>query len=136
MHFCEVVARVYGRLSKPRQTSLNWFIPALVNSSVGSSPGTTGLEATIWWPFDSKNLRKVWRISAAFIRRSGALAWSAKCVMKKDFNYRDGGMPSIARGGGTLDAPAYDDRLPGASEMDTKTSPLAALNDPSLLKTD
>src|ERR1700761_8191666 len=67
MHFCEVVARVYGRLSKPRNTSLNWFMPAFVNSRVGSSPGTTGDEATMVWPFDSKNFRKVERISAAFI---------------------------------------------------------------------
>src|SRR3954468_4000515 len=67
MHFCDVVARVYERLSKPRNTSLNWFMPAFVNSSVGSSPGTTGDEATMVWPFDSKNFRKVERISAAFI---------------------------------------------------------------------
>src|SRR5215218_2747816 len=67
MHFCAVVARLYARLSKPRKTSLNWFIPAFVNSSVGSSPGTTGLEATIAWPFDSKNFRNVERISEAFI---------------------------------------------------------------------
>src|SRR4051812_35202681 len=67
MHFCDVVARVYGRLSKPRNTSLNWFMPAFVNSSVGSSPGTTGDEATMAWPFDSKKFRKVERISAAFI---------------------------------------------------------------------
>jgi hypothetical protein len=69
MHFCEVAARLYGRLSKPRNTSLNWFIPALVNSSVGSSPGTTGDEATTVWPLDSKNFRKVERMSAAFIGR-------------------------------------------------------------------
>jgi hypothetical protein len=42
-----VVAREYGRLSKPRNTSLNWFIPALVNSRVGSSPGITGLDDTM-----------------------------------------------------------------------------------------
>jgi acyl-CoA reductase-like NAD-dependent aldehyde dehydrogenase len=43
-------------------------MPALVNSSVGSSRGiTTGLEATTWWPLDSKNFRKVERISAAFM---------------------------------------------------------------------
>ena len=42
----ELLTNVYGRLSKPRNTSLNWFIPALVNSSVGSSPGTTGELAT------------------------------------------------------------------------------------------
>src|SRR6516164_10876177 len=42
-------------------------MPAFVNSRVGSSPGTTGDEATMVWPFDSKNFRKVERISAAFI---------------------------------------------------------------------
>src|SRR4051794_15143093 len=67
MHFCDVAARTYGRLSKPRKTSLNWFMPALVNSSVGSSPGTTGLEGTMVWPFDAKKLRNVERISAAFM---------------------------------------------------------------------
>src|SRR5689334_21342808 len=67
MHFCAVVARAYGRLSKPRNTSLNWFIPAFVNKSVGSSPGTTGLDATIVWPLLSKNFRNVERISEAFI---------------------------------------------------------------------
>ncbi len=35
-------ARVRARLSAPRNTSLNWFMPELVNSSVGSLPGTTG----------------------------------------------------------------------------------------------
>src|SRR6185369_12319781 len=55
-----------GRLSKPRKTSLNWFIPALVKSSVGSSPGTTGLDGTTVWPFDAKKLRNVERMSAAF----------------------------------------------------------------------
>src|ERR1700712_5224402 len=72
MHFCEVVARLYGRLSKPRKTSLNWFMPALVNSRVGSSPGTTGLDGTIVWPFDSKNLRNVDRISADFTKALAA----------------------------------------------------------------
>src|SRR5471032_2576676 len=67
MHFCDVVARVYGLLSKPRNTSLNWFMPAFVKSSVGSSPGTTGDEATMVWPLASKNFRNVERISAAFI---------------------------------------------------------------------
>src|SRR6516162_265629 len=66
MHFCDVAARTYGRLSKPRKTSLNWFIPALVKSSVGSSPGTTGLDGTTVCPFDAKKLRNVERMSAAF----------------------------------------------------------------------
>jgi len=42
-------------------------MPALVNSSVGSSCGTSEDEGTIWWPFDSKNLRNFSRISAAFM---------------------------------------------------------------------
>ena len=39
--------RLYGRLPVPRKTSLNWFMPALVNSSVGSSSGTTGDDGTM-----------------------------------------------------------------------------------------
>src|SRR5438067_5983999 len=80
MHFCAVAARVYGRLSKPRNTSLNWFMPALVKSSVGSSPGTTGLDGTTVWPFDSKNFRNCERISEAFMgqvsqRKSNRWLW-------------------------------------------------------------
>jgi len=41
MHFCEFTARKYGRPPVPRNTSLNWFIPAFVNINVGSSCGTT-----------------------------------------------------------------------------------------------
>src|ERR1700752_3115025 len=91
MHFCEVVARVSGRLSKPRKTSLNWFIPAFVKSSVGSSPGTTGDEATMAWPFDSKNFRKVWRISAAFIP-------SLSAALDERFVAREGARRTGARG--------------------------------------
>src|SRR5262245_3082093 len=65
MHFCAVVARVYSRRSLPRNTSLNWFIPALVKSSVGSSCGTSGELGTIRWPFRSKYLRNERRISLA-----------------------------------------------------------------------
>src|SRR6185295_1261747 len=77
MHFCDVAARTYGRLSKPRKTSLNWFIPALVKSSVGSSPGTTGLDGTTVCPFDAKKLRNVERMSAAFTGRLSAAACGA-----------------------------------------------------------
>src|SRR5665647_387386 len=38
-------------------------MPALVNISVGSLRGTSGLEATSWWPFRSKYERKLDRIS-------------------------------------------------------------------------
>lgn len=54
--FCAVVARLYGRLSKPKNTSLNWFMPALVNSRVGSSCGTRLEERTTVWPLVSKIL--------------------------------------------------------------------------------
>lgn len=46
MHFCEFTARVSLARSDfgsalPRKIGLYWFIPALVNSSVGSLCGTT-----------------------------------------------------------------------------------------------
>ncbi len=39
-------------------------MPELVNISVGSLPGTSGLEATTVWPFEAKKSRKVLRMSA------------------------------------------------------------------------
>ena len=66
MHFCEFTARVYGRVPVPRKTSLNWFMPALVNKSVGSSAGTTLLDGTAVWPcFFTKKSMNCWRISFA-----------------------------------------------------------------------
>src|SRR5690348_8637986 len=50
MHFCEFATRLYGGFSVPRKYGLNWFMPALVNSSVGSSCGTTLLDRTNVWP--------------------------------------------------------------------------------------
>jgi len=49
MHFWQLAARLYPRVSIPVNTALNWFMPALVNSRVGSSWGTRVLEATIVW---------------------------------------------------------------------------------------
>src|SRR5437588_4855209 len=64
MHFCVSAARLYGREPVPRKTSLNWFMPALVNSSVGSSKGTTLLDGTAVWPcFLQKKSMNCWRIS-------------------------------------------------------------------------
>src|SRR6478609_2988423 len=63
MHFCEVVALRYGRVSLPRNVSLNWFIPAFVNSSVGSSPGTSEELGTMVCPCFWKYSRKLRRIS-------------------------------------------------------------------------
>jgi hypothetical protein len=39
-------------------------MPELVNISVGSLPGTKGLDATTVWPLDAKKSRKVLRMSA------------------------------------------------------------------------
>src|SRR5262249_40370299 len=64
MHFWLSTARLYGRVPVPRKTSLNWFMPALVNSSVGSSSGTTDDDGTAVWPcFFTKKSRNCWRMS-------------------------------------------------------------------------
>src|SRR5689334_15580265 len=63
MHFCVFAARVYDRFSNPKKIGLNWFIPALVNSSVGSSCGTTGDDGTNVCPCDlTKKSMNSWRI--------------------------------------------------------------------------
>src|SRR6476469_8240866 len=64
MQRCTVTARLYGRCSTPVNTSLNWFMPALVNSSEVSSPGGTSEdEGTRTWPSCSKKSMKRERIS-------------------------------------------------------------------------
>src|SRR6266404_4884965 len=62
-HFCAEVALSYSRFSRPRKTSLNWFMPALVKSRVGSPCGTSEELRTRRWPLPSKKRRKVSRIS-------------------------------------------------------------------------
>ena len=42
----------------PRKMSLNWFMPALVNISVGSFFTTIGADGTITWSFPAKKSRK------------------------------------------------------------------------------
>ena len=49
----------------PRKMGLNWFMPALVKSSVGSLCGTTLLEGTAVWPWHSKNSMKAARTRSA-----------------------------------------------------------------------
>ena len=58
-----VGARGYLRGALPRKISLNWFMPALVNMSVGSPLTTIGAEGTIACSFDAKKSRKARRIS-------------------------------------------------------------------------
>src|SRR6202008_3166579 len=52
---------------RPVKTSLNWFIPALVKSSVGSSAGIREDEGTRRCPRSSKKRRNRSRTSVAFI---------------------------------------------------------------------
>src|SRR5215469_12014263 len=47
----------------PVKTFLNCTMPALVNMSVGSFRGTSGLDGTCSWPFFRKKSMKVLRIS-------------------------------------------------------------------------
>src|SRR4249919_2515593 len=47
-------------------------MPALVNSSVGSLPGTSGLEGTMVWPRAAKKSRKSLRISALLFMAVGS----------------------------------------------------------------
>src|SRR5690606_2705861 len=63
-----------GRVSLPVKTSLNCTMPALVNSKVGSLPGTSGEDDTTWCPLDSKKERNFWRISEVFI--DGKTRWN------------------------------------------------------------
>ncbi len=68
-HFCDVVARLIARVSRPVNTSLNWTMPALVNSSVGSFSGTSADERTRSWPRSAKKSRKADRTWSAFMIR-------------------------------------------------------------------
>ena len=52
-------------------------MPALVNSSVGSLPGTSELDGTTVWPFLRKNSRKLARISALVIESLVRIAFHA-----------------------------------------------------------
>src|SRR4051812_15188928 len=64
MHFCVLATRGTGGFSVPRKYGLNWFMPALANSNVGSPSGTTGLDGTFLCPcFLQKKSMNCWRIS-------------------------------------------------------------------------
>src|SRR5690606_24342595 len=134
-------------------------MPELVNISVGSLPGTSGLEATTVWPLAAKKSRKLLRMSAT---ETGAVMLALESGVGLGAGRRQGqtlpprqarhfppcrGGPPRAVASGTAGARAkgYPVRLgahrpppehPWRRKMDMKTSPLAQLNDPSLLKTD
>src|ERR1700712_1214942 len=65
-------------------------MPLLVNNIVGSLPGTSGLERTIVWPLDSKNLRNFSRISVDFMSYG---RMKAACYIKEN-DYSVGRAPA------------------------------------------
>src|SRR5690606_16129720 len=56
-------------------------MPALVNSRVGSLPGTSDDEATTWCPLLAKKSRKAWRTSALLVDLSFTGTFSSDCVI-------------------------------------------------------
>src|SRR5262245_29482477 len=66
-HFWHVVARVNSSLTFPRKGSLNWFIPAGVNSTEGSHVGTSTSLGRRLCPFVSKKAKYFSRSSSVFI---------------------------------------------------------------------
>src|SRR5512132_892723 len=90
MHFCESTARVYGRLSVPINTSLNWTMPEFVKRSVLSPPGTSDMDGTAVCPCSTKKSMKVCRISLPVIflviRTSEKLVWRLYQWMKLSNN--------------------------------------------------
>src|SRR5689334_10997075 len=92
MHFWVSTARLYSREPVPRKTSLNWFMPAFVKSSVGSSSGTTGDERTKVCPcFFTKKSMNCWRISFAedmgFSSGDKAVALAMRGILKQDTGF-------------------------------------------------
>src|SRR5919201_2521578 len=64
-HFCTVVVRGAGGLSRPRKYGICGCIPAVVRSvEWSSSCGISDQEGRRRWPFDSKKARKPSRSSA------------------------------------------------------------------------
>ena len=68
-HFWQVVARVNSSLQRPKKWSLNWFMPAGVNNTVGSQRGTSTSLGRRTQPFDWKKVRYFSRNSSAFMDR-------------------------------------------------------------------
>lgn len=58
---------MYSRFSLPKNTSTNWFMPALLNSNVGLSKLGSGALATGWWCISAKKSRKACRISVLVV---------------------------------------------------------------------
>jgi hypothetical protein len=68
MHFCTLVARLYGGVRWPRKYGTNCTMPALMNSRFGSSMAGSGALGTTVCPFASKCARNRRLISAVLHR--------------------------------------------------------------------
>ena len=66
MHFCVSAALRNGFFSSPRKYGTNWFMPAFVKSRLGDV-GIRDADGTSVCPFDLKNSRKLFLISAEFM---------------------------------------------------------------------
>src|SRR5258706_15566411 len=72
-HFWVSATRLYFAETFPRKISLNWFMPALVNMSVGSFFITIGAEGTISCPLEAKKSRNVLEIFFVIILKKKVL---------------------------------------------------------------
>ena len=83
-HFWLVVARVNSTGPMPRNWFLNWFIPAGVNRTVGSSFGTNTSVGRRTQPLDSKNARYFSRSSSVFMFALAGCVESSERTETKD----------------------------------------------------
>ena len=74
-HFWQVVARVNSSLQRPRKWSLNWFMPAGVNSTEGSQRGTSTSLGRRTQPLVWKKARYFSRSSSVFMVRRRHAGW-------------------------------------------------------------
>jgi hypothetical protein len=95
-------------------------MPELVNISVGSLPGTSGLEATTVWPLDAKKSRKIWRMSATVRRRDRVvkLQRHVQAIGRRPQAARQAG-PALALG---IDGGAGDGRRKQGREQAPRSS--------------
>src|SRR5262245_13532116 len=83
-HFWQVAARVKSSFTLPRKWSLNWFIPAGVKSTEGSSRGTSKSLGRRVQPLDSKNARYFSRSSSVFMEAYAAQEQKGPPLETKD----------------------------------------------------
>ena len=104
-HFWQVVARVNSSLHFPRKWSLNWFMPAGVNSTDGSQRGTSTSLGLRTQPLDLEELQVLFAYFVGFHRFPGVdQAASAAIAMKVETTHHIGGCRERLGGWKSLDA--------------------------------